>query len=439
VTNTCTLVLDPVRSRKADRLSAALNELVDVDLLLMRMLGNARNLLNCEAGSIYLLRGDKLILASSQNDYLERIVGGSSLLPFLNYIMKLDRSSIAGYVAIEQKPLVINNTHDIDPDEPYEHFTVIDHKNDYYCQAMMTVPIRCRDGHNFGVIQVINPLDHRGQVKPFEEQDESVLCYYMEWAALALERAMELRSMTIRSAEVVAVHDPRETPAHVQRVACLSLELYEYWATRNNVPYMERLRVTNLLPLAAMLHDIGKMRVPEYILTKPGRLDLKERAVMEDHVLIGARLFQSQRTALDALTFQVILDHHERWDGQGYPGWVDLDTKEPLPGHVDGGGKAKGKKGEEISIYGRILAVADVFDALVSRKSYKDPFDEALSLQIMEQESGHHFDPEVVEALMARRPVLKKILERFPDTRAASDIAADLPLSRAPVAYPAYF
>jgi HD-GYP domain-containing protein (c-di-GMP phosphodiesterase class II) len=433
------LVLDRGRAREADRLGAGLNALVDVDLLLMRILTDARALTKCEAGSIYLTRGDKLILASSQNDYLERIVGGSSLLPFLNFQMPLDRSSIAGYVAVEQKPLVINNTLAIDPDAPFEHCTVIDNKNDYLCQAMMTVPIRCRDGHKFGVIQVINPLGERGQVTPFDDDDESVLCYYIEWAAMALERAMELRSMTLRSAEVVSVHDPRETPAHVQRVACLSLELYEYWAEKRRIPYMERLRVTNILPLAAMLHDIGKMSVPEYILTKPGRLDLKERLVMEEHVLIGARLFRKHRTDLDLLTYQVILDHHERWDGQGYPGWVDLDTREPIEGHTDANGKALGKRAEEISIYGRILAVADVYDALVSRKSYKDPFDESLSLQIMEQESGHHFDPDVVEALIARRPILKKILERFPDTPAAYDLATDLPLAKAPVAYPVHF
>jgi HD-GYP domain-containing protein (c-di-GMP phosphodiesterase class II) len=433
------LVLDEVSGRMAERLAASLNELVDVDLLLMRMLENARNLSNCEAGSIYLIRGDKLILASSQNDYLERIVGGSSLLPFLNYTMDIDRSSLAGYVAVEQKPLVINNTRDIDPDEPFEHCTVIDNKNDYYCQAIMTMPIRSRDGQIFGVIQVINPTDERGMVKTFSEHDESVLKYYMEWASMALERAMELHSLTIRSVEVVSFHDPRETPAHVQRVACLTLELYEYWASRHKIPYMERLRVTNLLPLAAMLHDIGKMTVPEYILTKPGRLDQKERSVMEEHVLAGARLFRHHRTYLDALTYQIILDHHERWDGRGYPGWVDLDTREPIPGHIDSFGKAFGKKGDEISIYGRCLAVADVYDALVSRKSYKDPFEESLSIQIMEQESGHHFDPEVVEALIAKRHILKKLLERFPDSLQTTELSTDLPLAKAPVAYPVNF
>jgi HD-GYP domain-containing protein (c-di-GMP phosphodiesterase class II) len=436
VSETCALILDSVASRKADRLAAALNEVVDVDLLLMRILSNARSLLNCEAGSVYMLRDDKLILASSQNDYLERIVGGSALLPFVNLQLNLDRSSLAGYVALEAKPLVINNTLDIDPDAPFEHFKAVDNNNSYLCQAVMTVPIKCQDGHNFGVIQVINPIGEQGQVVPFREQDESVLGYYVQWAAMALERALEQRSMTLRSAEVLSVHDPRETTAHVQRVACLTLELYEHWALKRKIPYMERFRVTNILPLAAMLHDIGKMGVPEYILTKPGRLDLKERAIMEEHVLIGARLFKSRRTALDALTYQVILDHHERWDGQGYPGWVDPDTNAPLPGFLDGGGRARGKKGEEISIYGRVLAVADVYDALVTRKSYKDPFDESLSLQIMEQESGRHFDPEVVEALFAKRPVLKKIMERFPDAAVKSDLANDLPLARAPEAYP---
>jgi response regulator RpfG family c-di-GMP phosphodiesterase len=160
---------------------------------------------------------------------------------------------------------------------------------------------------------------------------------------------------------------------------------------------------------------------------------------MEGHVLIGARLFRKARTPLDRLTYQIILDHHERWDGQGYPGWVDVETGLPLPGKAGPGGRVMGKRGEEISIFGRILAVADVYDALVSRKTYKDSFDESLSIQIMEQESGHHFDPEVVASLIARRNVLRKIHDRFPDTLEASTLAGEAPLAKAPMAYPAIF
>jgi HD-GYP domain-containing protein (c-di-GMP phosphodiesterase class II) len=432
----CELVNDVIKDRLAGRLAASLTELSDADLLLERILRDARSLVGAEAGSIYLRRGDKLVLAISQNDYLERIVGESSDLPFLNYIMEVDRGSLAGYVTLEKKVLTINDTFSIDPDEPFQHFTAIDNSTHYICKAVMTLPMLCPPGDTVGAIQLINPLAKTGHVVPFQEDDEKILRFYVESATMALEKAMMLRSMTLRSVEVVAAHDPQETPAHAQRVACLSSEIYEHWANSHMVPMEEKIRTLDLLPLAAMLHDIGKMSVPGSILTKPGRLDLKERAAVEEHVLIGARLFKKPRTPLDRLTFQVILDHHERWDGQGYPGWVDLDSGEPLPGRTGDGGRVLGKRGQEISIYGRILAVADVYDALVSRKTYKDSFDESLSIQIMEQESGHHFDPEVIESLLARRKVLKKIRDRFPDTMESTELTTDPPLARAPVSYP---
>ncbi|MDR3154745.1 MAG: HD domain-containing protein [Deltaproteobacteria bacterium] len=439
MTATCDLVKDIKRDRLAGRLSAALNELTDVDLLLERVLTDSRVLVSAEAGSVYLKRGDALVLAICQNTYLERIVGGPSELPFLNYILKLDRASLAGYAAVERKPLVVDNTLEIDPDAPYQHYTAIDNSTNYVCQAVMTLPLLCAPGDIQGVLQLINPLDESGRVKHFTEDDLAVMKFYVQCASMALEKAMMLRSMTIRSIEVISSHDPQETPAHAQRVACMATELYDHWSERHGVPRSERFRILDMMPLAAMLHDIGKMSIPEAILTKPGRLDLNERAAMEAHVVKGARIFRKARTPLDRLVFQIILDHHERWDGQGYPGWVDIDTGQPLPGRAGPGGRVQGKRAEDISIYGRILAVADVYDALVSRKTYKDSFDESLSIQIMEQESGHHFDPEVVESLLSRRSVLKKIQDRFPDSMDTAALGAAAPLAKAPVAYPAVF
>jgi HD-GYP domain-containing protein (c-di-GMP phosphodiesterase class II) len=439
LTDSCDLVKDVARDRRAGRLAAALNELTDVDMLLERVLTDARALVAAEAGSIYLRRGDTLVLAITQNSFLERIVNEPSDLPFLNYILKLDRSSLAGYVALERKALVVNNTSDIDLDAPFQHNTAIDNSTNYVCRSVLTLPLVCAPGDTMGVLQLINPLGGDGHIKDFDEDDVSLGKFYVHCASMAMGKTMMLRSMTIRSVEVISSHDPQETPAHAQRVACVATELYEHWSVRRGVPASERFRILDMLPLAAMLHDVGKMSIPGAILTKPGRLDLKERAMMESHVLTGARLFRKARTPLDRLTFQIILDHHERWDGQGYPGWVDIDTGLPLPGRAGPTGRVRGKKGEDISIYGRILAVADVYDALVSRKTYKDSFDESLSIQIMQQESGHHFDPEVVVSLLARRKVLKKIHERFPDHLETSELAGEAPLAKAPVAYPLFF
>ncbi|MDR2353067.1 MAG: HD domain-containing protein [Deltaproteobacteria bacterium] len=436
MTNLKSNTRDKSQDLRVFHLAAKLNELTDVDLLLMQILQDSRGLVGAEAGSIYIKRGNKLILASSQNDYLERIVGEREDLPFINYSLELNHHSLAGHVALEQKTLTINDTSEIDPDAPFQHFTAIDKSTNYICQAIMTIALRGQNGESLGVVQLINPLDKSGKIVNFTSEDEDVATLYAYFASLALEKAMMLRSLTIRSIEVVSAHDPLETLAHTQRVACLAAELYELWSMKNRVPSDERLMILNLFPLAAMLHDIGKMSIPKPILTKPGRLDHQERAIMEAHVLNGARLFRAPRTPLDHLVYQVILDHHERWDGQGYPGWVDIETGEPLPGHLGEGGRVIGKKGEEISIFGRILAVADVYDALITRRPYKDSFDESLSIQIMEQESGHHFDPQVIECLLARRSVLKRIWERFPDTLEQDEMTREPPLARAPLAYP---
>jgi response regulator RpfG family c-di-GMP phosphodiesterase len=224
---------------------------------------------------------------------------------------------------------------------------------------------------------------------------------------MSLEKAIMMRSSILLSVQMLSVKDPLETISHAQRVAHLSSEIYDHWATVHKIPTSERESIKNMLPLAAMLHDVGKCWIPKEILTKPGRLDINEREIMEGHVLAGIKLFEKAATPLDRLTKTLITDHHERWDGRGYPGHAE-DKKNEAE-------RPKGKKGEEISIYGRVLAIADVFDALCNRKSYKEPFDDSLVTHILEQERGFHFDPEVVDSFMAIRLHLTKIMKRYPE------------------------
>ncbi len=139
--------------------------------------------------------------------------------------------------------------------------------------------------------------------------------------------------------------------------------------------------VTNLR-VAASLHDIGKVGVPDSVLLKPGRLTTDERAMIERHTLIGASTLQSirQRTGGDPLlnmSIEIALMHHERWDGTGYPGGIS---------------------GEEIPLSARLVAVADVYDALTSERVYKDAVPHATARQIIRAGRGSHFDPAVVDA-----------------------------------------
>jgi HD-GYP domain-containing protein (c-di-GMP phosphodiesterase class II) len=394
--------IDVYRAFQTACLASSLNGLVDVDLLLTKILRNARLILKAEAGTVYLVNSKRLLIQASQNDYLERLIHEADELPFLGVFLEIDSSTLAGYAAMKREILTVNNTQEIDFDAPFQHLMSIDNSNNYNCQAIMSIPLISANQDLLGILQLINPLDDSGLITEFDKVDEPLMAFYAQSVAQALERALMFRASILNSVKIIGLHDQNETMAHAQRVSFLTTAIYKNWALKHNVSQTEIERVLNILPLAAMLHDVGKAWVPDNILNKPCRLEKLERKTMEEHVLFGARLYLDSSTPLEKLIFNVISDHHERWDGLGYPGW---ENSQP----------PKGKKGEEISVYGRILAVADVYDALSSRKAYKEPYDESLAVQIMQQESGRHFDPSVVESFMAIRPVLSKVRERFPE------------------------
>ncbi|MDR2368817.1 MAG: HD domain-containing protein [Deltaproteobacteria bacterium] len=409
--------MDFQRGQKAAWLAASLTGLVDVDLLLSKILANARQVVRAEAGTVYLVNQGKLRFQTSQNDYLERLIGETEDLPFVGSNLDIDSNTLAGYAALQGRILTVNDTEAIDFDAPFQHLISIDASTQYPCRAIMSIPLIASNDILLGVLQLINPTDGEGQICDFDRGDEAVLANYAKSVSTALERAIMLRDSIINSLKLVELHDQTETTSHAQRIALLTTAIYKSWAHKRQVPQAEMDGVLNVLPLAAMLHDVGKAWIPTHILNKPGRLNKEERQVMEHHVALGAKLYADSKTHLDRLVFQIITDHHERWDGLGYPG-LKADGEpadaEP-PAGPEAGAPGRGKKGEEISIFGRILAVADVFDALSSRKAYKEPFDESLAVQIMVQESGRHFDPSVIEAFLSVRPLLGKIRARYPE------------------------
>ncbi|CUB04685.1 response regulator [Marinomonas fungiae] len=148
----------------------------------------------------------------------------------------------------------------------------------------------------------------------------------------------------------------------------------------------------NELLLASQMHDLGKIAIPDNILLKPGRLNDDEFKQMKAHTLIGADILSNPRSQLVALAYSIAMTHHEKWDGSGYP---------------------KGLKGLEIPLEGRIAAIADVFDALTSERPYKAawPVEEAVNL--LQQESGKHFDPDLVGLFVQELPKILDIKHQF--------------------------
>jgi HD-GYP domain-containing protein (c-di-GMP phosphodiesterase class II) len=162
-----------------------------------------------------------------------------------------------------------------------------------------------------------------------------------------------------------------------------------------------------------MLHDVGKVAISDVILKKPARFTPEEYTIMQHHTIYGAALFDDLQSPLDSIARDVAMCHHENWDGTGYPGWLDPVTEKTL--RADTEGKPLGRKNEEIPLTGRIVAIADVYDALCSRRVYKEPWSEADVLAEMKQMGGTKFDPELIGIFFEILPGIKQIQSMYPE------------------------
>ncbi|MFQ3547980.1 MAG: HD domain-containing phosphohydrolase, partial [Termitinemataceae bacterium] len=175
----------------------------------------------------------------------------------------------------------------------------------------------------------------------------------------------------------------------------------------------ERDRCRDTLKIAAMLHDVGKVAISDVILKKPARFTEEEYKIMQAHTYYGARLFDDPQSPLDMIASEIALTHHENWDGTGYPGWIDPITT--LPVKIDDQGNPLGRRGEEIPLGGRIVAIADVFDALSSRRVYKEAWDENAVFSEIRSLSGKKFDPELVDMFFEILPNIRQVRDRYPE------------------------
>jgi len=397
------------------QISLDLNEVKDIDLLLDRILTNAQKFFNADAGSIYLTAGDELKFSYTQNNTLQKRLKRGRKLFFNTFTIPINNHSIAGFVAKNLKTVNIPDVYELPSVVPYTFDSYFDKRAKYRTQSMLTVPMTNQRKDLLGVMQIINALDDGGNVIPFSPSDESLISHFATTAALALARAQMTRNIILRMISMAELRDPKETGPHVNRVAAYAVEIYETWAAAKGFSEQEIERNKDSLRMAAMLHDVGKVAISDLILKKADRLSPEEFATMKSHTYLGARLFRNMQSDFEEVAAQVALNHHEKWDGTGYPGQVDPFSTEALTGYEVTGGSSLPKKGEEIPLYGRIVSVADVYDALSSRRSYKDPWDEGRVLEEMRRLSGKSFDPDVIHAFFDCLDTLKAIAKRYPD------------------------
>jgi HD-GYP domain-containing protein (c-di-GMP phosphodiesterase class II) len=397
------------------RISIDLNEVKDLDLLLDRILSIVRRFFNADAGSIYLKEGDQLRFSNTQNTAFQKRLRSGRKLTFSTFTVPINNNSIAGFVAKNLVPLNISDVYKLNHSVPYTFDSQFDKLTRYKTESMLTVPMTNQHKELLGVMQMINAKDDEGNIIPFLPADEPLIGHFATSAALAVERAQMTRNIILRMISMAELRDPEETGAHVNRVGAYSVEIYEEWARNRSLPKMEVERNKDFLRMAAMLHDVGKVAISDLILRKRDRLTSEEFEVIKSHTYLGARLFKDFQTDFEEVAITVALNHHEKWDGTGYPGHVDIFTGKPLLGQDTSSGEATAKRGEDIPLFGRIVAVADVYDALSSRRAYKEPWDEERVLEEMRSLSGKSFDPEVVEAFFSSLDILKALAKRYPD------------------------
>ncbi len=398
------------------QISLDLNEVKDIDLLLDRILTNARSFFNADAGSIYLTEGAELKFSYTQNNTLQKRLKRGRKLFFNTFTIPINNHSIAGFVARNLKTVNLPDVYEMPSAVPYTFDSYFDKRAKYRTRSMLTVPMTNQRKDLLGVMQIINALDDGGNVIPFSPSDESLISHFATTAALALARAQMTRNIILRMISMAELRDPKETGPHVNRVGAYAVEIYEAWAAAKGLPEEETERKKDSLRMAAMLHDVGKVAISDLILKKADRLSPEEFAIMKSHTYLGARLFKNMQSDFEEVAAQVALNHHEKWDGTGYPGHLDPFSADALAGHEVTGGSPLPKRGEDIPLYGRIVSVADVYDALISKRSYKDPWDEGRVLEEMRRLSGKSFDPDVVEAFFDSLDTLKAIAKRYPDT-----------------------
>lgn len=387
-----------------------LGQIKDLDTLLEKILFEARILTHADAGSIYLVEDDKLKFTYVQNDTLFKSSSVSKYF-YSDKKMDINEKSIAGYVASTGKTLMIDDAYNLPANLPFGFDKSFDKSANYKTVSIMTTPLKTSMGKIIGVLQIINALDFDKKPVTFTESHKLYVEYFASNAAVAIERALLTRELILRMLKMSQLRDPKETGAHVNRVGAYSAELYGAWAKHKGLNNDEILEKKDLIRLASMLHDVGKVAISDLILKKPAKLTQDEFEIMKYHTIYGARLFQDPRSEMDRISGEIALSHHEKWDGTGYPGKLEnLYTTDITDINL-----GNGYKGEEIPILGRICAIADVYDALISRRVYKDAWDEDEVLNHIKEQGGSHFDPELIDRFFEIYDVIKAIRGKFRD------------------------
>jgi putative two-component system response regulator len=227
---------------------------------------------------------------------------------------------------------------------------------------------------------------YNDHMREYQKELEAEVVRRTELLRQAFDRIKSASLDTIHRLSMAAEYKDEDTGAHIKRMSY-------YAAAIARKMGLDDKKVETIL-YASPMHDIGKIGIPDHILLKPGKLNSDEWEIMKQHTIIGGRILEGSEAEFIKLGEIIALTHHEKWNGSGYPERLS---------------------GEEIPLDGRITAIADVFDALTSKRPYKKPYSLEKSFAIIKGERGKHFDPDVVDAFFAIKDEILSIKLRYKD------------------------
>jgi hypothetical protein len=340
----------------------------NIDDVLKVIADSARKILDCDRVSIFVYNKETSKLWTKVAHGLEEKI-------------EVDQNiGIVGWVFSNRKPLIVNSPYS---DPRFNPET--DRKTGYRTKSIIAVPLVTYFGSTVGVLEGINK-----NVGGFVDEDLEFGQILAVQAANAIENAILYEELKRAQEEIVmrlsiaAEFRDSTTYNHLVRMS-----LYSYLIAKEmgfDDSWCEKLK------LAAPMHDIGKLGIKDMILLKPAKLTDEEFEEMKKHTIYGYDILKDSSIDILKMASNVALCHHEKYDGTGYP---------------------RGLRGDEIPIEARIVAVADVFDALTSKRPYKEPYEIEHAVEIIEKGSGKHFDPKVVQAFKKALPEIIKILKKY--------------------------